>query len=66
MGEPEVRRLVQTAQLRTVPPDPETALGELAISRRHIASARTVLADDPTLAFVALYDAMRKAMNGLL
>jgi hypothetical protein len=62
MTETDVRRLLAEKRIRTVPPDPETARVELEVARRHIASAEKVVGDDPTLAFTALYDAMRKAI----
>ncbi|MGH3115623.1 MAG: HEPN domain-containing protein [Gaiellales bacterium] len=43
-------------------PIPETARAEIDLARRHIASAEKIMADDSTLAFMALYDAMRKAI----
>lgn len=63
MGEPEIAGLVRDGQLRQARPDPETARGELLVARRHVESAKRLVEDDPTLAFVALYDAMRKAIS---
>ncbi len=62
MAEPYVKRLLAEKTIRTVSPDPETARAEMDIARRHVASAGKIIADDPTLAFTALYDAMRKAI----
>lgn len=58
-----VAALLRDGTLRPTPADPETARDELAIARRHLASADLVVDADPTLAFVALYDAMRKAVS---
>jgi len=58
----DIQRLLSEKKLRRVAPDPETAAAELAIARRHIVSAETIMVDDATLAFTALYDAMRKAI----
>ena len=63
MGEAEIASLLRDGRLREVIPDVETALGELRIARRHVASAELLLESDPTLAFVALYDAMRKSIS---
>lgn len=55
--------LVSDGTLRATTADPQTARDELEIARRHLASAQLVVDTDPTLAFVALYDAMRKAVT---
>lgn len=62
MTEADVHRLLAEKMIRTVRPDPETARVELDVARRHIASAEKIMDDDPTLAFTALYDAIRKAI----
>jgi hypothetical protein len=62
MTEADVRRLLAEKKIRTVRPDPETAHIELDVARRHIASAEKIMDDDATLAFTALYDAIRKAI----
>jgi HEPN domain len=62
MTEADVRRLLVEKKIRTVRPDPETAQVELDVARRHIASAEKIMDDDATLAFTALYDAIRKAI----
>ncbi len=62
MTEADVQRLLAEKKIRTVSPDPETAQAEIDVARRHIASAEKIMADDSTLAFTALYDAMRKAI----
>ncbi len=62
MTEADVRRLLTEEKIRKVPADPETARVELEVARRHIASAEKIMDDDATLAFTALYDAIRKAI----
>jgi HEPN domain len=62
MTEADVRRLLAEKKIRTVRPDPETAHIELDVARRHIVSAEKIMDDDATLAFTALYDAIRKAI----
>lgn len=62
MTEADVQRLVAEKKIRAVAPDPETARAEIDVARRHIASAEKIMVDDSTLAFTALYDAMRKAI----
>src|SRR5437016_3508191 len=63
MTEADVQRLLAEKKIRAVTPDPETARAELDVARRHIVSAEKIMADDSTLAFIALYDAMRKAIT---
>jgi HEPN domain len=62
MTEADVRRLLADKKIRTGTPDPETAGVELEVARLHIASAEKIMDDDATLAFTALYDAIRKAV----
>ena len=62
MTQADVQRLLAEKKIRTVSPDPETARAEIDVARRHIVSAEKIMADDSTLAFAALYDAMRKAL----
>lgn len=63
MTEADVQRLLADNKIRRVAPDAETARAEIDVARRHIASAEKIMGDDPTLAFTALYDAMRKAIS---
>lgn len=63
MAEADVRKLLAAKKIREVAPDPETARAEIDVARRHIASAETIMASDSTLAFTALYDAIRKAIS---
>ncbi len=63
MTNADVQRLLEGNRIRRVAPDPETASTEIDIARRHIASAEKIMAEDLTLAFTALYDAMRKAIS---
>jgi hypothetical protein len=63
MTEAEVRKLLAEKKLREIAPDPETARAEIEVARRHVASAKTIMGSDSTLAFTALYDAIRKAIS---
>ena len=63
MTDAEVQRLLAEKKLRAVGPDPETARAEVEVARHHVASADKIMAENPTLAFTALYDAMRKAIT---
>jgi len=62
MTRADLQRLLATNRIRPTAPDPETAAAEIDVARRHVASAEKIMHDDPTLAFTALYDAMRKAI----
>lgn len=63
MTDADVRRLLADGKIRTVVADPETARAEIAVARRHVASAEKIMADDPTFALAGLYDALRKAIT---
>jgi hypothetical protein len=63
MTEADVQRLLTNNTIRRVAPDPETARAEIDVARRHVASAEKIMDEDSTLAFTALYDAMRKAIT---
>jgi len=62
MTDADVQRLLEQKKIQIVGADPETARAEIDTARGHIASAEKIMAEDPTLAFTALYDAMRKAI----
>lgn len=51
MTEADVQRLLAEKKIRGVAPGSETARAEIGVARRHIASAETIMAADPTLAF---------------
>lgn len=57
-----VDALAEAGRIEPVPPDPETAAGQLAQAREHLASAELLSARDPAGAYVMLYDAARKAV----
>jgi hypothetical protein len=63
MTEADVQRLLAARKIEEVEPDPETAREEIATARQHIAAAAEIAELDPTLAFIGLYDAMRKAIQ---
>lgn len=55
-------RLVASGRLGRVPSNPDRAHALLVQARRHLASAAELQDSDPPLAYVALYDAARKAI----
>ncbi len=63
MTEAAVQQLLNARKIEQVEPDPETAREEIATARTHIAAAAEIAELDPTLAFIGLYDAMRKAIQ---
>lgn len=54
--------MVATGRLGRVPANPDRAHALLAQATRHLASAAELQNSDPPLAYVALYDAARKAI----
>jgi hypothetical protein len=65
---PDVADLLRTGRLQRVPADPETARARLRVAAQHLATARGLLADgsDLEIAYVALYDAARKAVTAAM
>ncbi len=63
MSEEDVQRLLAEKKIEAVEPDAETARAEIATARQHLVSALEIAERDPTLAFIALYDAIRKAIQ---
>jgi len=63
MTEADLQRLVAEKKIRRIAPDHETGRSEIEIAQRHVASAEKIMAEDSTLAFTALYDAIRKAIS---
>jgi hypothetical protein len=63
MTEAQIQRLLAERKIEQVDPDPETARQEVDTAQRHIAAAREIAELDPTLAFIGLYDAIRKAIQ---
>lgn len=59
----EIQRLLAERKIERADSDRETALEEIDTARRHIAAAREIAELDPMLAFIGLYDAIRKAVQ---
>jgi hypothetical protein len=62
MNQEAIDRLVASGRLAIVPTNPDRARVLLAQARKHLESADAISASDPSLAYVALYDAARKAI----
>ncbi|HEX2196088.1 MAG TPA: hypothetical protein VHJ76_04100 [Actinomycetota bacterium] len=62
----DVEQLVRSGRLERVEHDSTVAATKLDEAERHLRSARAIAADDPTGAYVLLYDAARKAVDGHL
>jgi hypothetical protein len=60
---PTVGELLVARRIEEVPSDSAGARERLAEAKRHLVSAKRLAADDPPLAYVALYDAARKAVT---
>ena len=63
MTNEEIQRLIERKVIQRTKPDPITARSEIQTALVHIESAKKIMADDPNLAFTALYDAMRKSVT---
>jgi len=57
-----VAQLLNEGRLERVAPDIEGAWRRLDEARRHLDSSATLASTDPSFAYVALYDAARKAL----
>jgi hypothetical protein len=64
MNREAVDRMVASGRIERVPANPARARSLLAQSVKHLESAAALAASDPSLAYVALYDAVRKAVLG--
>jgi hypothetical protein len=62
MPDTGVASLVAAGALETVEPDRDLAALDLEDARNHLRSAERLLADDPLMAYTAVYDAARKAV----
>jgi hypothetical protein len=65
-GREEILGMLERQELTHVIANAELADRLLATARQHLASARLLAASDPYLAYVAVYDAIRKALSALL
>lgn len=66
MSDAEIEQLIAERVGVRVESDPETAFGELAMAKTHLAAADAIAELDPTLAFIGLYDAIRKAISAYM
>lgn len=65
-GRTVIEALIKEGRLERVPPSRAQAEALIAEARRHLASAKLVLASDPAGAYALLYDAARKGLAGVL
>lgn len=65
-GADRVTALIESRDLQQVIADPEAVDALLASARRHIASARLTVDQDPESAYTLAYDAARKSATSLL
>lgn len=65
---PDVAALLRAGRLQRVPADAEAAAARLAVARQHLDTARRLLDEqlDLEIAYVALYDAARKAVTAAM
>ena len=63
MSEEEIKELLAKGSIRQVARDHHTAGLELEAAHQHIRAAEMIQETDPTLAFTAFYDAMRKSIS---
>lgn len=62
-----IEQMVSNRRLERVAPNPEHARTAVETAQRHIATAKVLAnTDDVAMAFTAAYDAVRKAMAGVL
>ena len=58
-----IEEMISEGLIEGVQPDRPSALAELEMAKAHLESCEQVLETDPTLAYTALYDAVRKAIS---
>lgn len=65
---PDTAALLRAGRLQRVPADVETARARLAVAEQHLDTARRLLDEqlDLEIAYVALYDAARKAVTAAM
>lgn len=63
MAGPTVADLVRQGRIERVTPDVVAAWGRLREAKTHLASTEKLANSDPILAYLALYDAARKAIT---
>lgn len=63
MTETTVEDLVRNGRIERVRPDREAASVELEMARHHLEAVEKIAAFDPVLAYVGVYDGVRKAIS---
>ncbi|HET6260332.1 hypothetical protein [Pseudonocardia sp.] len=65
---PDVAALLRAGRLQRVPADSEAAVARLVVAEQHLDTARRLLDEqlDLEIAYVALYDAARKAVTAAM
>lgn len=68
VARPDVSTLLRTGRVQLVPADARAASARLAVARQHLDTAHRLLAEqlDLEIAYVALYDAARKAVTAAM
>lgn len=65
-GEEAIDRMIASGDLERIGPSTEHADRLFAEARQHLMSAERISVDDPTAAYVLLYDAARKSLAAIL
>jgi hypothetical protein len=65
-GREEILGMLERGELSRVTANAGLADRLMATARQHVASVRLLADSDPYLAYVAVYDAIRKALSALL
>ena len=63
MASPSVADLLRAGRIESIQPDVTAAWSRIDEATAHLASSAALAATDPALAYVALYDAARKAVT---
>ena len=66
VGEQAINRMIESGDLERVEPSAEHAKRLLSEADQHLLSASKIAKDDPTAAYVLIYDSARKALTAVL
>jgi hypothetical protein len=66
VGREAILEMLDRAELTKVTADRDLATEMVGVAVRHLVSADTLAASDPTLAYAAVHDAIRKSMAAVL
>ena len=66
LGEPAIARMLSTHDLDRVTPSADHAQRLLVEAEHHLTSSHRIANDDPTSAYILLYDAARKSLSAVL